>query len=142
MNTGLEPIAAACDVIATTTKALQFKTARFVSTGRSFDASMLLDTMAAAWDHATVGSRRALRRRDAPGMNKLMARARILGARSAQPLEGSWQLASLAPAPTATPIDLDDLNPSWIDCDRPLPVASALRAAGRWDVDRSARLRR
>ncbi len=50
----LEPIAAACDVIATTTKALQFKTARFVSTGRSFDASMLLDTTAAAWDHATV----------------------------------------------------------------------------------------
>ncbi|MGH9142058.1 MAG: glycoside hydrolase family 2 protein, partial [Vicinamibacterales bacterium] len=65
-----------------------------------------------------------------------MARARILGARSAQPLGGSWQLAALAPAPAATPIDLDDLNPSWIDCDGPLLVAAALRAAGQWDVDR------
>jgi hypothetical protein len=49
---GLEPIAAACDVIATTTKALQFKTARFVSTRRTFDASAMLDTMAESWDEA------------------------------------------------------------------------------------------
>jgi hypothetical protein len=47
---GLEPIAAACDVIATTTKALQFKTARAVGIGRPFDASTLVGTMAAAWD--------------------------------------------------------------------------------------------
>jgi hypothetical protein len=51
---GLEPIARACDVIATTTKALQFKTARSVSTHRVFDASTLLDTSAAAWDEATI----------------------------------------------------------------------------------------
>ncbi|MGH9142057.1 MAG: DUF1839 family protein [Vicinamibacterales bacterium] len=50
----LEPIATACDVIATTAKALQFKTARFVSTRRPFDASMMLDTMAVAWDEAAV----------------------------------------------------------------------------------------
>ena len=36
---GLEPIAAACDMIATTNKALQFKTARAVGTRRPFDAS-------------------------------------------------------------------------------------------------------
>jgi beta-mannosidase len=65
-----------------------------------------------------------------------MARARMLGARSAQPLGGSWQVAALAPAPAATPADLDDLRPSWIDCDGPMPAAAALRAAGRWDVDR------
>lgn len=50
----LEPIATACDVIATTTKALQFKTARVVSTRRPFDASMMLDAMATAWDEAVV----------------------------------------------------------------------------------------
>ena len=43
---GLEAVAAACDTIATTAKALQFKTARRVSTGRSFDAAPMLETMA------------------------------------------------------------------------------------------------
>jgi hypothetical protein len=47
---GLEPIAANCDVIASTAKALQLKTARFVNTGRAFDPSSLLDTMAVAWE--------------------------------------------------------------------------------------------
>jgi Domain of unknown function (DUF1839) len=47
---GLEQVATNCDVIASTAKALQLKTARFVSTGRAFDPSPLLDTMAHAWD--------------------------------------------------------------------------------------------
>jgi Domain of unknown function (DUF1839) len=46
----LEQIATNCDVIASTAKALQLKTARFVNTGRAFDPSPLLDTMAVAWE--------------------------------------------------------------------------------------------
>jgi len=52
---GLEPIAAACDVIAATTKTLQLKTARFSSTNRPFDPMPLFDTIAAAWDEAMAG---------------------------------------------------------------------------------------
>jgi beta-mannosidase len=66
-----------------------------------------------------------------------MARARILGACSAQPVEGVWEIAALAPAPAATPADLDRLRPEWIACDGPMPAAAALRAAGRWDVDQA-----
>jgi hypothetical protein len=47
---GLEPVATACDLIATTAKALQFKTARIVSARRPFDPAPMLDTMAGAWD--------------------------------------------------------------------------------------------
>jgi hypothetical protein len=46
----LEQIATNCAVIASTAKALQLKTARFVSTGRAFDPSPLLDTMAVTWE--------------------------------------------------------------------------------------------
>jgi hypothetical protein len=52
---GLEPMAAACDVIATTTRALQLKTARFCNTNRSFDPAPMLDTIAAAWDQTMIG---------------------------------------------------------------------------------------
>jgi Domain of unknown function (DUF1839) len=52
---GLDQIAGACDVIATTAKTLQFKTARFVNTRRPFDAAPLIDTMAAAWDETVTG---------------------------------------------------------------------------------------
>jgi hypothetical protein len=56
---GLAPAAEACDVIASTTMALQFKTARVVSTHRSFDASSTFDSMASAWDQimATLAAR-------------------------------------------------------------------------------------
>ena len=47
---GLASAAAACDHIATTAKTLQFKAARAVSLRRPFDASMMFDTMAGAWD--------------------------------------------------------------------------------------------
>jgi hypothetical protein len=47
---GLEQIATDCDVIASTAKALQLKTARFVNNRRTFDPSPLLDTMAVAWE--------------------------------------------------------------------------------------------
>ncbi len=47
---GLEEIATNCDVIASTAKALQLKTARFVNTGRAFDPSPLLDTMTDTWE--------------------------------------------------------------------------------------------
>jgi Domain of unknown function (DUF1839) len=53
-ETGLEPIAAACDVIATTAKVLQFKTARIVSTGRSFDPAPIIEAMAGAWDQTMM----------------------------------------------------------------------------------------
>jgi len=50
----LERPAAACDTIATTAKALQFKTARLVSTRRTFDAVAMLETMAGAWEDLTA----------------------------------------------------------------------------------------
>jgi len=52
---GLESIASACDVIATTVKTLQLKTARFVNAGRSFDAAPTIETMADAWDETMIG---------------------------------------------------------------------------------------
>ena len=52
---GLERMAAACDVIATAVKALQFKTARFVNTGRSFDPAPIIETIAGAWDETMIG---------------------------------------------------------------------------------------
>jgi hypothetical protein len=48
----LERVAVACENIATNAKALQFKAARAVNTGRSFDASPMLDAMADRWDQA------------------------------------------------------------------------------------------
>jgi hypothetical protein len=56
----LEPIARACDEIATTAKTLQFKTARAVNANLAhrahppFDATAMLDTMATAWDETMV----------------------------------------------------------------------------------------
>jgi hypothetical protein len=47
---GLDETARACDVIAATAKALQFKTARYVSTGKLFDPAPMLNAMAGAWD--------------------------------------------------------------------------------------------
>jgi len=47
---GLDGVVSACDVIATTAKTLQFKTARLVNTKRTFDPAPLVETMAAAWD--------------------------------------------------------------------------------------------
>jgi hypothetical protein len=47
---GLNETASACDAIATTAKALQLKTARFVNTRRAFDPAPLLGSMADAWD--------------------------------------------------------------------------------------------
>ena len=47
---GLERAAEGCELIATTAKALQFKTARAVNTRRSLDAAPMLEKMAGAWD--------------------------------------------------------------------------------------------
>ncbi len=52
---GLERFAAACDDIAATCKALQFKTARLVSLKRAFDPAPLVDVMADAWDETMQG---------------------------------------------------------------------------------------
>ena len=49
---GLDRIADGCDVISTTAKALQFKTARLVHGSRRFDPGPMLETMAVAWDAA------------------------------------------------------------------------------------------
>ena len=50
----LEATASACDVIATTAKALQFKTARLVNAKRTFDPAPMLETMAQAWDETML----------------------------------------------------------------------------------------
>jgi hypothetical protein len=47
---GLDRAAGNCALIATTAKALQFKTARAVSTRKALDAAPMLDAMAQAWD--------------------------------------------------------------------------------------------
>jgi hypothetical protein len=49
-ESGLEEAAERCQLIATTAKALQFKTARAVTTHRPLDAAPMLETMATAWD--------------------------------------------------------------------------------------------
>jgi uncharacterized protein DUF1839 len=51
---GLQRAAEACDRIAMTAKALQFKTARAVNTHKPLDAVPMLETMAAAWDEAMI----------------------------------------------------------------------------------------
>jgi len=51
----LEPVATACDQIATAAKMLQFKTARAINAHRAFDPTPMLDTMATAWDE-TMGA--------------------------------------------------------------------------------------
>jgi hypothetical protein len=48
----LASAAAACEEIATHAKALQFKAARAVNTGRPFDPSPMLDAMADRWEQA------------------------------------------------------------------------------------------
>jgi beta-mannosidase len=63
-----------------------------------------------------------------------MARARMFG-REERPVESGWELAAVTPGHAAKPEDLDRLQLQWIACDRPMPVAAALRAAGRWDFD-------
>ena len=52
---GLERIVAACDLIATTAKALQFKVARSVNGNRPLDPSPMLATMAGAWNDMMSG---------------------------------------------------------------------------------------
>jgi beta-mannosidase len=64
-----------------------------------------------------------------------MARARTLGAGTARPIGGSWAIAAAPPGRAQSPSDLDDLDLDWIPCDGPMPVAAALRAAGRWALD-------
>jgi len=52
---GLEPMAAACELIATAAKTLQLKTARFVNTGRVFAPAPIIESMATAWDATIAG---------------------------------------------------------------------------------------
>jgi beta-mannosidase len=60
----------------------------------------------------------------------------MIGSRSARQLRGSWALAAVAPGRAHAPADLETLAPEWIVCDGPMPVAAALRAAGRSAVAR------
>jgi beta-mannosidase len=69
-----------------------------------------------------------------------MARACIVGSRASRPLNGIWEIAALRPGHAAAPSDLDRLSPEWMPCDRALPVAAALRAAGRWDLEQPRNL--
>jgi beta-mannosidase len=59
----------------------------------------------------------------------------MLGAPAARPLDGTWEIAALAPGRASAPGDLDVLQPQWMACSGAMPVAAALRASGRWDVD-------
>jgi hypothetical protein len=52
---GLEETISACEVIASTAKTLQFKTARLVNAHRPFDPIPMLDTMADAWEVTMTG---------------------------------------------------------------------------------------
>ena len=65
-----------------------------------------------------------------------MARARIVGAGCSRALNGRWELAAVTPGLANTPDDFDHIHAEWIGCDEPMPVAAALRAADRGDVDR------
>jgi beta-mannosidase len=65
-----------------------------------------------------------------------MARARLIGSGAARPLGGAWSIAAVAPGRARTPADLEALALDWIPCEGPVPAAAALRAAGRWDLDR------
>ena len=51
----LDRFASACDDIAATCKALQFKTARLASVNRVFDPAPMFDRMADAWDETMMG---------------------------------------------------------------------------------------
>jgi hypothetical protein len=52
---GLERIAVGCDLVATTARTLELRTARRVKAGRRFDPAPMLETMAAAWDETMMG---------------------------------------------------------------------------------------
>ena len=64
-----------------------------------------------------------------------MARARLIGSGTARPVGGDWGLAAVVPGSAQMPRDLAGLAPDWIPCSGPMPVAAALRAAGRWDLE-------
>src|ERR1700752_613350 len=65
-----------------------------------------------------------------------MARARSVGAGSSRSLNGRWELAAVTAGLAHHPDDFVHIHAEWIGCDEPMPVAAALRAADRWDVDR------
>jgi beta-mannosidase len=65
-----------------------------------------------------------------------MSTARTTGSRTTRPLDGVWEIAAAAPGRAQTPADLEGLALDWIACSGPMPAAAALRAAGRWDLDR------
>jgi len=62
-----------------------------------------------------------------------MARALVIGARAPQPLGGTWEMAAVEPGGATRPDALEALDVEWIPCRGSVPVAAALRAAGRWD---------
>jgi len=64
-----------------------------------------------------------------------MTRASIIGARAPRPPAGRWEIAAVGPGQATAPRDLDLLGPDWLDADRAVPAAAALRAAGLWDLD-------
>jgi beta-mannosidase len=66
-----------------------------------------------------------------------VSRAHLTGPDAAQPIDGIWALASLPARQANEPRHLERLSVDWIPCPKPLPVAAALRAAGRWDLEES-----
>jgi beta-mannosidase len=63
-----------------------------------------------------------------------MARWTILCPPRSWPLDGIWEIASLAPGLALDPNGLDAVQPDWMSCPGPMPAAAALRACGRWDL--------
>jgi beta-mannosidase len=64
-----------------------------------------------------------------------MPRARLIGSRTAQPLNGVWEVAALQSGSAQSPSDLSALTLDWVPCEGAMTVAAALRAAGRWSTD-------
>ena len=64
-----------------------------------------------------------------------MARARILGARAARPLDGTWEIAALAPGLAPDPADLEALRPEWMRLRRADARGGGAARGGRWDLE-------
>src|SRR5215813_13386522 len=64
-------------------------------------------------------------------------RARIIDPGASGPLDGEWALASVEADTATSPADLVGRTLDWVPLVAPMPVAAALRDAGRWSLDES-----
>jgi beta-mannosidase len=52
-----------------------------------------------------------------------------------KPLEGTWEIAALAPGLVTDPTQLDAAHPEWMPCAGAMTAAAALRACGAWNLE-------